>query len=147
MPVAIRSAALDDLPAILALERQVPSASHWSSAAYMELVNSGVVLVAEETGELCGFVCAKAVGGEWEIENIVVAAGCLRCGVATELMRELVRRAHSEAASVIGLEVRDSNLPARSLYVKHGFRETGRRRGYYNSPGEDAILYSLRLDR
>jgi ribosomal-protein-alanine acetyltransferase len=145
MPVAIRSAALNDVPAIVALEGQAQSAAHWNSAAYKELVNSGVVLVAEETGKLCGFVCAKPVVCEWEIENIVVAADFLRRGVATELLRQLIQRAKREAASVIQLEVRDSNLPARALYLKHGFREAGRRRGYYNSPVEDAILYSLRI--
>jgi ribosomal-protein-alanine acetyltransferase len=143
MALVIRSAALKDVPAILALERQAPSAAHWTAAQYNELVNSGVVLVAEETGKLWGFICAKAVLGEWEIENVVVAAEFLRRGVASELMRGLIQRAKSEAAPVIRLEVRESNLPARALYVRHGFREAGRRRSYYSGPAEDAILYSL----
>src|ERR1700690_2306866 len=137
MAVAIRSAALNDVPEILDMERQASSAAHWNAAAYTELVNSGVVLVAEETGKLCGFVCAKAVAGEWEIENVVVAGEFIRRGVASELLRGLIRRAQSESASLIRLEVRASNLPARALYQKHGFRESGRRRGYYNAPAED----------
>ena len=146
MALAIRSATLNDVPAILVLERQAPSAAHWTPAQYNELVNRGVVLVAEaeERGKLCGFVCAKAVLGEWEIENVVVAAEFLRRGVASELMRGLIQRAKSEAATVIRLEVRESNLPARALYVRHGFREAGRRRSYYRGPAEDAILYSRR---
>ncbi len=151
MPVAIRSAALTDVPAILAIEKQAPGAAHWTSEQYKKLVGSGVVLVAEdaaeEAGQLCGFVCAKAVAGEWEIENIVVAAEFLGRGVASELLRELIDRAAGEAASAILLEVRESNLPASRLYEKHGFREVGRRRGYYRDPVEDAILYVLRFDR
>lgn len=147
MLVAIRSAALDDLPAILAIEQPAPTASHWTSEQYNKLVGSGVVLVAEEAGKLCGFVCAKAVAGEWEIENVVVAAEFLRRGIANELVRELIRRVENEAASAILLEVRESNLPARGLYEKHGFREVGRRRGYYRDPLEDAILYALRFNR
>ncbi|HEX7423527.1 MAG TPA: ribosomal protein S18-alanine N-acetyltransferase [Terriglobales bacterium] len=147
MLVAIRSAALDDLPAILAIEQPAPTASHWTSEQYNKLVGSGVVLVAEEAGKLCGFVCAKAVAGEWEIENVVVAAEFLRRGIANELVRALIQRAESEAASAILLEVRESNLPARGLYEKHGFREVGRRRGYYRDPLEDAILYALRFNR
>src|SRR5450759_3069707 len=85
MLVAIRSAALDDLPAILAIEQPAPTASHWTSEQYNKLVGSGVVLVAEEAGKLCGFVCAKAVAGEWEIENVVVAAEFLGRGIANEL--------------------------------------------------------------
>ena len=147
MPVAIRSAALNDLPGILVIEQQAPGAAHWTSEQYNKLLGSGGVLVAEEAGQLCGFVCAKAVAGEWEIENVVVAAGFLRRGIANELVRALIQRAESEAASAILLEVRESNLPARGLYEKHGFRAVGRRRMYYKDPVEDAILYALRFDR
>jgi ribosomal-protein-alanine N-acetyltransferase len=147
MSVAIRSAALHDVPAILALDQHAPSAAHWTSQQYQKLVGSGVVLVAEEAGKLCGFVCAQAVAGEWEIENVVVAAEFLRRGIADKLVRALIQRAQSEASSALLLEVRESNLPARGLYEKHGFREVGRRRVYYKDPVEDAILYSLRLDR
>jgi [ribosomal protein S18]-alanine N-acetyltransferase len=148
MPLAIRSAVLNDVPAILALERQAPGAAHWTRDQYNQLVSCGVVLVAEEAaeqaGELCGFVCAQAVAGEWEIENVVVAAGFLRRGIADELMRTLIQRAKNSVASAILLEVRESNLAARGLYEKQGFREVGRRPAYYRDPAEDAILYTLR---
>jgi ribosomal-protein-alanine N-acetyltransferase len=147
MPVAIRSAAMNDVPAILAIERQAPGAAHWTPEQYSKLVDSGVILVAEEAGKLRGFVCAKAVVDEWEIENVVVAAEFLRHGIANELVRELIQRAAGEAASAILLEVRESNLPARRLYEKNGFREVGRRRVYYRDPVEDAILYARRFDR
>jgi ribosomal-protein-alanine N-acetyltransferase len=151
MPVTIRSAALNDVPAILALEQSAPGAAHWTSEQYNKLVDSGVVLVAEQavekTGKPCGFVCAKAVAGEWEIENVAVSAELLRRGIANELVRELIHRATNDAASAILLEVRESNLPARRLYEKHGFRKVGRRLLYYRDPVEDAILYALRFDR
>jgi ribosomal-protein-alanine N-acetyltransferase len=146
MPATIRPAALNDVPAILAIEQQAPDAAHWTVEQYKKLVGGGVVLVAEEAGKLCGFVCAKAVAGEWEMENVVVAAEFLRRGIANQLVRELIQRAASEAASAILLEVRESNLPARRLYEKQGFREVGRRRVYYRNPMEDAILYALRFD-
>ncbi len=135
MPVAIRSAALNDVPAILAIERQAPSAAHWTAEQYKKLVGSGVVLVVE------------TVAGEWEVENVVVTAEFLRRGIADKLLRELIQRAQNEAASAILLEVRESNLPARGLYEKHGFRAVGRRRAYYSDPVEDAILYALGLSR
>ena len=146
MPLAIRSAALNDVPAILAIEQQTPSAAHWAREQYSQLVSSGVVLVAEDAGELCGFVCARAAAGEWEIENVVVAGGFLRRGIANELLRALIRRAKNEAASALLLEVRGSNWAARGLYENNGFREVGRRPAYYKDPAEDAILYTLRLE-
>ena len=102
MPVAIRSAALNDVPAILTIEQQAPNAAHWTAEQYKKLVGSGIVLVAEEAGagELCGFVCAKAVAGEWEIENVVVAAEFLRRGIANELVSELIQRADDRQEKV-----------------------------------------------
>ncbi|MGA2965336.1 MAG: ribosomal protein S18-alanine N-acetyltransferase [Terriglobales bacterium] len=157
MSVAIRSARLNDLAEILAIERQSPSAAHWTADQYDKLVRSGVVLIAEqaagpcvkpnEPGALCGFICAHAVAGEWEIENVVVAAEFLRCGIAGELLGELIQRAADQAASAVLLEVRESNRPARRLYEKHGFGEVGRRRAYYSDPPEDAVLYALRFER
>ena len=151
MPIAIRSATLNDVPAIFAIERSAPSAAHWTSEQYTELLGSGIVLVseeavAEEAGQISGFICAKPVAGEWEIENVVVAAQLLRRGIADRLLQELIQRAESEPAAAILLEVRESNLPARRLYEKRGFREVGRRRTYYKDPPEDAILYALRFN-
>src|ERR1700676_3272154 len=97
MPVAIRSAALTDVPAILAIEQQAPRAAHWTPERYSKLVGGGVVLVAEEAGQLCGFICAKAVASEWEVENVVVAAAFVRRGMANELVRNLIQRAEKEA--------------------------------------------------
>jgi ribosomal-protein-alanine N-acetyltransferase len=142
---------LNDVSEILAIEQRAASASHWTSAQYGKLINDGVVLVAEldaeDTGKLCGFLCAQIVAGEWEIENVVVAAEFLRRGVASELMFALIQRAREGRASAILLEVRESNLAARGLYEKHAFREVGRRQLYYKVPDEDALLYVLRFER
>jgi [ribosomal protein S18]-alanine N-acetyltransferase len=142
----IRSAAVDDIPGILAIERQAPNAAHWTPEQYNKSVEGGFVLVAEIAGQVCGFVCANAVAGEWEIENVVVGGEFLRRGVANELMRGLIQRAQDGFASAILLEVRESNVAARGLYRKYGFQEVGRRRAYYNLPPEDSILYALRFN-
>ncbi len=137
---------MNDVPAILAIERQSPSAAHWTREEYNKLVGSGVVLVAEEADKLCGFACAQAVAGEWDIENVVVAAEFLRRGIADGYARA-DSACGKEAATAILLEVRESNLPARGLYEKHGFREVGPPTGILREPVEDAILYALWFDR
>ncbi len=146
MPITIRPATLSDVPEILAVEMRADTAAHWTSAQYEKLLDDGVILVAEEAESLRGFLCAKVVAGEWEIENIVVAAAFLRRGIASELVCAMIQRAKGAADSAILLEVRESNLPARRLYEKHGFRESGRRWAYYRDPVEDAILYALRFN-
>ena len=146
MPVAVRPATSSEVAAILAIERQSPSAAHWTSEQYNNLLRNGVVLVSEEAGKLAGFICAKAVAGEWEIENVVVAPEFLRRGIASRLLSRLIQQARNAEASAILMEVRESNEPALRLYERRDFREVGSRRAYYNDPVENAILYTLRFD-
>jgi ribosomal-protein-alanine N-acetyltransferase len=145
MPVTLRPATLDNLPAMIAIAKRSPTAAYWTAEQYERLLGNGFVWVADHEGEICGFVCAQVVAGEWEIENIVVAHELQRCGVADALMGALIREAQKQAGTKILLEVRESNLPARRLYEKHGFAREGRRKGYYRHPVEDAVLYELRV--
>ena len=146
MSVSIRSAALDDLPAILAIEQAAPTAAHWTAEQYQTRIEDGCVLIAESAGKVCGFLCTRVVGSErdieWELENVVIAAQFLRQGIADQLMQSLIAQAEAAGASSILLEVRESNVPARKLYEKHGFREVGRRPRYYSNPLDDAVLYA-----
>jgi len=147
MSVTIRSAGLDDVAALLAIEQEAASAAHWAREQYDRLVESGIVLAAEEAGNVSGFVCAKPVAGDWEIENMVVAKQGRRRGIGGGLLDELLRRVRNNGGATVWLEVRESNQPARRLYAKHGFRETARRRRYYRDPVEDAVLYEFRFDK
>ena len=146
MPVTIRSAVLDDVPALVAIERSAASAAHWTDEEYARSMESGIVFVSEEEKKISGFVCAKIIAGDWELENVVVDEQNRRRGIGDALLEEFLRSAKREAGRAVWLEVRESNHPARSLYEKHGFRETGRRRGYYRDPVEDAVLYELRFE-
>jgi ribosomal-protein-alanine N-acetyltransferase len=146
MPVTIRSAVLDDVAALLAIEQEAASAAHWTREQYARLVESEIVLVAEDGENVSGFVCAKTVAGDWEIENTVVAKQGRRRGIGSGLLDELLRRARSQSGATVWLEVRESNQAARRLYQKHGFHESGRRRGYYREPVEDAVLYEFRYE-
>ena len=137
----IRSAKPEDILGIRALEQRASTAAHWSAQEYGKLVSTACVLIAEHEGQICGMLCAKALGAEWELENIVVAEEFQRRGVADSLMVALLDQVRRDAAAIF-LEVRESNRPARQLYEKHGFRESGRRRNYHQNPLEDAILYA-----
>jgi len=145
-PIRIRTATSNDVPTILALEQASPAASHWTAEQYKCRVQSPVqdacFLVAERAGSVCGFLCARIVAGEWEIENVVVAEKFRRQGIAAELMRSLIAEWEESAGTAILLEVRESNAAARALYTKCGLHETGHRRGYYREPVEDAVLYA-----
>jgi len=150
--ILVRAATAGDTQRMIELERRCDTAAHWSETQYRDLfldqsTTARIALVAEgeEKPEFLGFLVARYLAPEWEFENIVVAPEIRGNGVGTLLTRALIAQAQQANSDCIFLEVRESNGPARRLYEKLGFRETGRRKGYYSKPSEDAVLYSRRL--
>jgi [ribosomal protein S18]-alanine N-acetyltransferase len=154
--VRIRPMAAADVDPVLAIERTSETAPHWGMAAYTRnLEDSGasalrrVALVAEVNGAVAGLgmvrILAAPDGGEAELETIVVAAEWRRRGIGAALMRGLLDSARVQGARRLYLEVRASNSAAIGLYRRLGMEETGRRRGYYRDPEEDALLMDIGL--
>ncbi len=90
--------------------------------------------MAEQASTVIGFLAAQRVDLELEILWLAVAASSRRSGVGSRLLATA-----SGGARNCLLEVRSNNLDAKRFYEALGFRETGRRKGYYPS-GEDAVL-------
>ena len=157
----LRPAIAADIPLLMDLERASPTAAHWKEQQYRQAVEPGpdhpsrFVLVAEVAPlasaardsrfSLVGFLVARHVGLEWELENIVVAPSARRQGVGRQLLDALLAVAREKNSESVFLEVRESNAPARKLYENAGFQPTGRRKSYYLDPPEDAILYRRKL--
>ena len=119
----IRFGAPGDLPALLALTEETPTAARWSTTQYSEMFakQSRLVLVIEEETVIHGFLVAHTSTSEWELENFVVAAAEQRRGLATSLLNDLLARAARANADAIFLEVRESNHAARAFYAHCGF--------------------------
>jgi ribosomal-protein-alanine N-acetyltransferase len=141
----IRLAASADLTSLLALEHSAETAAHWSAERYKAALAdpSRLCLTLDFSGQICGFLVAHRVDRQWELENLVVAQDKRRQGFGSRLMLDFLEQARKQGAHEVFLEVRESNLPAQSLYRKTGFFQTGRRIRYYRHPLEDAILYTL----
>ena len=77
------------------------------------------------------------------ILNVAVENGKRRKGVGTKLILELELRFRQKKATVAMLEVRESNIAARSFYKVLGYRETTRLAMYYGD--EDAIVMTKDL--
>jgi len=93
--------------------------------------------------ELAGFIVARLIAGELHVNNVAVRPEFRRNHIGSRLLETTLRVAQSHGASIAHLEVRAGNEVAQRLYVRCGFRATGRRRNYYRSPTEDALLMSL----
>ena len=119
----------------------------WSERQFMEeLAAEGprrVLVVRDLHDDVLGivaFLVLHVVADEACVRNLGVGLPFHRQGLARLLLRLARRLARHRGASEIHLEVRESNGAARGLYAAEGFLECGRRRRYYVSPPEDAVL-------
>jgi len=145
----IRPATTADIPALMAVEKHAITAAHWSLEQYQAVFSRAEparnALILEDESGIQGFLIARVVEKEWEIENIVIAGLARRRGLGTRLLSNFLDGARSEGADAVLLEVRESNVAARGLYKKCAFLESGRRKLYYRDPQEDAVTYRLDL--
>lgn len=94
---------------------------------------------AVEDGKLLGYGFLILAGDEADLANIAVAPGFRRRGIAEKILGNLEAEAAAEKVRRIFLEVRVSNTPALSLYLKSGYTGVYARKRYYGN-GEDALV-------
>jgi ribosomal-protein-alanine N-acetyltransferase len=115
----------------------------WSVQSFHRLLTAShaIVTVLElPSGEVAGFTVLLHAADEAELANIAVASPHRGQGFGRTLLAHAIAQAQAVGATAIFLEVRPSNASALALYVAAGFSEVGRRRRYYVSPTEDAIV-------
>jgi ribosomal-protein-alanine N-acetyltransferase len=133
---------LGDLPAVHAIERASFSVP-WPDDAYRnELLTNRLAsyVVARAGDEVVGFGGLWVMVDEAHITTFAVDPRWRRRGIGEWLLHALLDRAVARQAREATLEVRLSNMPARRLYEKYGFRPVGIRPRYYSDNGEDALI-------
>jgi [ribosomal protein S18]-alanine N-acetyltransferase len=138
----VRPMGVDDLAAVQVIERS-SFLTPWPAHAYRSEL---------ETNRLAQYVVAligEAIvgyGGIWlmvdeaHVTTFAVHPGFRRRRIGERLLLALLDLARARQAREATLEVRLSNLPARRLYEKYGFRPVGIRPRYYSDNGEDALI-------
>ncbi|MBR6106610.1 MAG: ribosomal protein S18-alanine N-acetyltransferase [Oscillospiraceae bacterium] len=113
----------------------------WSEAIYRrELENpQSVGFVCMAGGAAAGFIHCNFVLDELTLNTLCVAEQYRRQGIARALWAAVTDMMRG-VCSVCYLEVRESNLPARTLYESLGFVQNGYRPRYYSQPDEAAVL-------
>jgi len=143
-PVRLRIEAmrLEDLDEVIAIERASFSAP-WPPNAYRSEI---------ETNRLASYLVARAddeivaYGGMWlmvdeaHITTFAVHPRWRRQRIGERLLLAFFDIARDRRARELTLEVRLSNLAARRLYEKYGFRPVGLRPNYYSDDREDALI-------
>src|SRR5699024_7620196 len=143
--LTLDSASLADLEAMARIEQELFSEeSPWSLDVFRaELANPrNYYVTLRVAGQLQGYAGIALNGPtadpEWEVHTMALSPEQQGKGYTRLLMDKLF-----EPLQVIGgpvyLEVRDGNAPAVGLYESYGFEVTGRRKGYYQPSGADAL--------
>jgi ribosomal-protein-alanine N-acetyltransferase len=133
---------VEDLDAVQAIER-ASFTTPWPPHAYRSEL---------ESNRLATYLVARvgerivAYGGMWlmvdeaHITTFAVHPAWRRRHVGERLLLAFLDLAIARHAREATLEVRLSNLAARRLYEKYGFRPVGLRPRYYSDDGEDALI-------
>jgi [ribosomal protein S18]-alanine N-acetyltransferase len=119
----------------------------WSDGEFVELLRQPNIVAhrAAIGGSLAGFILSRMVSGEAEILSMAVSSSQRSKGLGGQLLHLHLRRLAGLGIGAVFLEVAEDNVPARRLYRRAGFREVGRREGYYPE-GKGSAAHVLRRD-
>lgn len=125
----------------------------WSQDEFASLIDDAAVFgfvvreVGNRAGGPVGFVLARQAAGEGEILSVAVARSHRRGGLGWKLMDAVLRRLHADRAQALFLEVDERNVAALALYRRMGFRQVGKRPGYFETGGSDGRSGALVMRR
>jgi [ribosomal protein S18]-alanine N-acetyltransferase len=146
--ITIEPMSAGDLEPVIALELEC-GLNTSGEERYQRLLSdrNAVILIAKdlEEGTVAGLFSASVVIDEANIDNVAVAPGLRRRGLASRLIIEGLSLAKEKGAWSAVLEVRSANLAARLLYERQGFKVSGARRNYYSNPSDDALIMTRDL--
>ncbi|WP_223691765.1 ribosomal protein S18-alanine N-acetyltransferase [Leifsonia poae] len=150
----LRRATVDDVDAIMAIERSTFATDAWSERSMRSEVRSEhtYYLVAfdpehpERIDAYAGLLAPRGAA-EGDIQTIAVAEPARRRGLGRTLMLALVGEARKRGAREVFLEVRADNPGAQTLYGELGFEDIGVRPHYYQPDDVDAIVMRLVVPR
>ena len=145
--LTIREMELDDIGEISVLEA-ADSTAPWDETSLFTyfLRDDSLLIIAEEDGEILGFSGILMTPPEADILDITVRNDRRNLGIGTKLLSRLLSMAAERGVEKVFLEVRTGNEPAKHLYGKLGFFETGIRKNYYTDPVEDAVSMANNLN-
>lgn len=110
----------------------------WSNSLILSQLKDAITFIAQNNESFVGYLFARLIDSELEIQDIGVSPEFRRNGIAKGLIKELLSQFVDANCY---LEVRSKNISAIKLYESFGFKNYGTRRDYYINPVDDALLY------
>jgi ribosomal-protein-alanine N-acetyltransferase len=88
--------------------------------------------------KMIGFILSRLAAGEAEILSVAIAPPWRGRKLARLLLDLHLRRLAGLGTRAVFLEVGEDNAPATRLYRRAGFREVGKRQGYYQGHSDSS---------
>jgi ribosomal-protein-alanine N-acetyltransferase len=133
---------LPDLDAVREIERRSFS-TPWPAHAYPAEIETNRLAhyrVARLDGRIVAFAGIWLMLDEAHVTTFAVHPDFRRRSIGERLLLAMLDVAIANGAREATLEVRLSNMAARKLYEKYGFRPVGLRPRYYSDDNEDALI-------
>lgn len=145
MKLTLRKMTMDDLPAVVDLDRKSFSLPWPERSFRFELMDNPAsrCWVAVLDGAIVGMIVVWLIADEAHVATLATHPDHRRQGIARRLLAHVLRQMIQEGARSSFLEVRESNVAAQEMYRTFGYQVSGRRRRYYRDNDEDAILMNL----
>ena len=138
--ISITKMSREHLPEVAAIEEMSFSVPWSAESLELMLTDRASALVALDGEKVIGYVGMMCVLDEGQIINVAVHPDARRRGVGRALMQAAEAYAKERGIVFLSLEVRESNIAARSLYSSLGWAEQGIRKGFYSHPVENACV-------
>ena len=142
LKVVIEPMRLEDVEEVQRIE-EASFSTPWPPNAYRsELMTNRLAayLVARAEGRIVAYGGMWLMVDEAHITTFAVHPAWRRQRLGERLLLAFLDLAKDRHAREATLEVRLSNISARRLYEKYGFRPVGLRPRYYSDDGEDALI-------
>jgi ribosomal-protein-alanine N-acetyltransferase len=140
------------IPQDLDMVMQIEEASFskpWSRNMFVGEINKNkyayYITAKDSWGYLMGYAGVWIVLDEAHITTIAVQPLFRKNGIGNLLLEHLLQKASRDDVQKVFLEVRDSNIQARSIYERLGFTVISKRKKYYHD--EDALVMMLALGK
>jgi ribosomal-protein-alanine N-acetyltransferase len=128
--------------AVIAALHGVSFRRGWGEDEILRLLLDRNVVTERMTsgGKLIGFIMSRLAAGEAEILSVAIARAWRGRGLSRQLLDLHLRRLAGLGIRAVYLEVGENNAPACRLYRRAGFRQVGRRHGYYDDGATALVL-------
>lgn len=148
--MSIRALEPRDLESVLGIQSACPEIAQWTAQDYDRVAQGEMAgwvceIQNDNQNNVAGFLVGRRVASEMEILNFAVRPDARYRGAGDALLGAALDWARSFSAEQAILEVRSANQTALRFYEHHKFQIVGRRRNYYASPSDDALLLTARL--